>query len=206
MMDVFCVGVERFVVLESKLISLAFCSADRLPSAERRVNFEGVHEPAAGAGDIAPARSGGRLMSANKLSSRFASSGMQSDALSTDILQQQQQQQQPTASLVPRTLVLYSKPTESLPISDELQPGELVSSPLLPDGARLLPFSVNSLRWMKISPLLSFRCRHASRDPICFSLSPPATCSPVNVVRNLSADIARSPVKAASPVVSDSSR
>jgi hypothetical protein len=44
---------------------------------------------------------------------------------------------------------MYSRPSEPVPLSDELQHMMLsVPATHLPDGARLIPFSVNSLRYL----------------------------------------------------------
>jgi len=89
----------------------------------------------------------------------------------------------PTAPLV----LLYSRPIEPPLLSSELQ-HSVFSVPAsvtpLADGARLVPFSVNSLRYI---------CSHPSATPSRFKTDL-ACCSPVNVVRNLSADMkGRSP-------------
>ena len=111
------------------------------------MNFEGVNDAVVVVGDVAAVRSSDRLFSAKKLSKRYATPSEESDELMSNILQQQQP---PTPPVTQRTLLLYSRPTEPMPMSDELPFGlqELpLSSPHPADGARFVPFSVNSLRF-----------------------------------------------------------
>jgi len=155
-------------------------SGDRLQSAERRVNFEGLSDSANGFGEALTGRGGDRLLSAARTSERHAVSPASHNEVS---------HQQAETSVAPRSLLLYSRPREHLPMSDDLHNAVLSVSPTrLPDGARLMPFSVNSLRFTPCSYifLLFWLC-----------IAPhPAPCSPVNVVRNLSASASRSPLKA----------
>ena len=110
------------------------------------MNFEGVNDAVVVVGDVAAVRSGDRLFSAKKLSKRYATPSEESDELMSNILQQQQ----PSLPVTQRTLLLYSRPSEPMPMSDELPLGlqDLpLSSPHPADGARFVPFSVNSLRF-----------------------------------------------------------
>lgn len=110
------------------------------------MNFEGVNDAVVVVGDVAAVRSGDRLFSAKKLSKNYATPSEKSDELMSNILQQQQ----PSPPVTQRTLLLYSRPSEPMPMSDELLLGlqDLpLSSPHPADGARFVPFSVNSLRF-----------------------------------------------------------
>ncbi len=78
-------------------------------------------------------------------------------AFDNSLSEMDQQHSQTVSSVAPRSLLMYSRPSEPVLLSDELQHMMLsVPATHLPDGARLIPFSVNSLRH---PPRISFaRC------------------------------------------------
>ena len=95
---------------------------------------------------VAAARGAGRLPSANRTSLRHNAAVVSNDYLSVDGNLQQQMHSVAT----PRSLLLYSRPSDPPLLSSELQHSMFsvpVSASPLADGARLVPFSVNSLRF-----------------------------------------------------------
>ena len=146
------------------MLLICCCSGDRLQSAERRVNFEGLSDSANGFGEVLAGRGGDRLLSAARTSERHSVSPASHNEVS-DI---QPSHQQAETSVAPRSLLLYSRPREHLPLSDDLH-HNAVTPTRLPDGARLMPFSVNSLRFRP--------CSHIYTYSFCFGcvlrLTPP---------------------------------
>ena len=112
------------------------------------MNFDVLSTAAEGVVDAASIRVVDRLQSANRSSVRQSVAAVSTSPSGTDGLQQQLL----TTTSPPRTLVLYSRPNEPILQSDEVEHAMLSSAPVslahLADGAKLVPFSVNSLRYL----------------------------------------------------------
>lgn len=112
------------------------------------MNFDVMSTAAEGVVDAASIRVVDRLQSANRSSVRQSAAAISTSPSGADGLQQQLL----TTTTPPRTLVLYSRPSEPILQSDEVEHAMLSSVPVLSthlaDGAKLVPFSVNSLRYL----------------------------------------------------------
>jgi hypothetical protein len=171
------------VLVHTHVLSfLIIFSAERLRSAERKVNFEAFIEMT----DESSTRLAERSMSASRNSNRNIQ-------YSVDVVSDDSQMHMPS-SITSRTVFLHSpsRPKEPEPLSDAALQQVAMVSQMPPSHSlaarRLVPFSVNSMRFV--------RC-------CCFAkstLNTIAHCSPVNVVRNLSTEHSR-PSTSASPEI-----
>ena len=134
------------------------------------MNFDSMNDAAAVAADVSAARGVGRLPSANRTSLRHSAAVLSNDDLSVDGNLQQQMHSVAT----PRSLLLYSRPSDPPLLSSELQHSMFsvpVSASPLADGARLVPFSVNSLRFSCLTRVPSLHISKLTLQAAALSMS-----------------------------------